>query len=133
MNSSLLFHSNKSVSFPFNRAGLITARKSTPIVRTFTVINWPVQDMEDRYQDMITQALRAACANEKIQFVFNLDVLDVHTVKYLFKVFRVIHQLYLYGKKVEVKWISPVSGNDEIQTGLDFEAFCEFPFQFQLK
>lgn len=101
---------------------------------TFILKGWSTGEDPARKYHQIEAFLQKNKQHLKsIHFLFEFDIFDASTAKYLFRIFRALNEIQKLGGTTSVHWICEEQDLEMIDTGLDFMEFYDGSFSFQLK
>ena len=96
-----------------------------------TVRGWSVtKDAQSKYDQLLTDIETHLETENSLNIHFKYELFNSSTVKYLFKIIKILNKAYTNGKVVKIYW-SCASRNDGdmIDTGLDLAKMSDFKFQ----
>lgn len=61
------------------------------------------------------------------------DLFNSATAMFIFSLIKILNHAHQTGKSVDIEWIVNNHSKEMVETGIDFQSFCEFPFDIKFK
>ncbi len=83
----------------------------------------------EKYNQLLSDIQRHLEFNDALNVYFRYETFNVTTLRYLFKILKVLDKAYAKGQQVKIYWSCLSSKeSDMIETGIELSNMCDFEF-----